>query len=106
MAVEPALGIANDPQCETSNNDCCNENTGILGIWACYGNGACQSGPETGFLGCTPGTGVDQNGCCSNYAASGIRGKTTTEFILYLSLLIYLSSHHIVFYVCPIVSRG
>ena len=86
MAVEPALGIANDPQCrgDTSNNDCCNVG-GIIAI--CYGNVACQSGSQTGLLICTPGTGVDQNGCCSNYAASGIRGKmTTTEFILYISL--------------------
>ena len=68
------------------DNLCCND-SGLFASF-CYGNVACQSGGQGGlFYGtCETGVGVDSvTGCCSNYAASGIRGKTTL-LSLYIAL--------------------
>lgn len=70
--VAPALGIASDPACATATGDCCNDDGFFFSF--CYGNAACGGG---GFaLGSCPSyPGVDADGCCSNYAASGIRAE-------------------------------
>ncbi|KAL7547388.1 hypothetical protein ACHAWF_010695, partial [Thalassiosira exigua] len=68
--VGPALGVANHPDCE---GDCCNDE-GLISY--CYGNAACgDSTTWEIFTDCPWWPGVDENGCCSNYAASGIRSE-------------------------------
>ena len=70
----------------------------LLIVGACYGNVACDpNAAETALGSCTPGPNVDPaTGCCSNYAASGIKGKTTL-LSLYVALVCICISYYIVF---------